>query len=237
MNNLFVFIRLYRNKHWYSLINKKMNKIQVRQSIKGILSRLTCEEKARQSESVFEKLIQHPKFKLAKRIFIYLNTNDEIDTSKIVEHAISSKKDCFIPMVLRHRIGDPRLESIKSRMIMVKLRSIHELNNLALNHYGIREPKENQIKDLEIANPLKSFEECDLFVIPGVAFTLEGRRLGHGKGYYDEFLMEWSERKRSRESFYTIGVCFREQLVENTFAVDGLDFKLDEVLIGSKEVS
>jgi 5-formyltetrahydrofolate cyclo-ligase len=47
----------------------------------------------------------------------------------------------------------------------------------------------------------------DVVVVPGLAFTPDGHRLGQGGGHYDRFLT------RLRPGCLTIGVCFREQLV------------------------
>ena len=41
-------------------------------------------------------------------------------------------------------------------------------------------------------------------LVPGVAFSPNGYRLGRGKGYYDKFLSKYS-------NLFTVGVCFREQ--------------------------
>ena len=46
-------------------------------------------------------------------------------------------------------------------------------------------------------------------VVPGLAFTLDGRRLGYGGGYYDRFLAALPA------SATTVGLCFREQLVDD----------------------
>ena len=44
----------------------------------------------------------------------------------------------------------------------------------------------------------------DFILVPGVAFSPNGYRLGRGKGYYDKFLSKYS-------NLFTVGVCFREQ--------------------------
>ena len=51
--------------------------------------------------------------------------------------------------------------------------------------------------------------ELDVVVVPGLAFTRDGRRLGQGGGHYDRFLT------RLRPDCVTIGACFAEQLVDD----------------------
>jgi len=52
-------------------------------------------------------------------------------------------------------------------------------------------------------NPLN----IDVAVVPGVAFTADGHRLGQGGGWYDRFLADVGDETA------TIGVCFQEQVV------------------------
>jgi len=47
----------------------------------------------------------------------------------------------------------------------------------------------------------------DVVIVPGLAFAVDGRRLGQGGGHYDRFL------PRLRAECLTIGVCYAEQLV------------------------
>ena len=49
----------------------------------------------------------------------------------------------------------------------------------------------------------------DIVVVPGLAFTADGRRLGQGGGHYDRFL------PRLRPGCVTIGAAFAEQLVDD----------------------
>lgn len=210
-----------------------MSKSQLRAQLRQILAKLSESEKLQQSANISQRLIEHPKFQIAKRIFIYLSTENEVDTKKIVAEIISRGKECFIPLVLRNSLTKEQF-SIKTRMLMVKLNSLDEYARLPTNHYGIKEPEVEQLSHLQIAKPLSG--DCfDLFVVPGLGFSLRGERLGHGKAYYDEFLFDWSSRAK-RASFYTIGIGFRQQLVEDTFANDQSDFKIDELLIGGEKV-
>lgn len=63
----------------------------------------------------------------------------------------------------------------------------------------------------------------DVVVVPGLAFTAAGERLGQGGGWYDRFL------SRVREDCTTIGVCFTEQITD-TLPVETHDVKMDHVV-------
>ena len=49
----------------------------------------------------------------------------------------------------------------------------------------------------------------DVVLVPGLAFTADGARLGQGGGHFDRFL------PRLRPDCLTIGVGYREQLVDD----------------------
>ena len=49
----------------------------------------------------------------------------------------------------------------------------------------------------------------DVVVVPGLAFTVDGRRLGQGGGHFDRFL------PRLRAGCVTIGAAFAEQIVDD----------------------
>ena len=68
-------------------------------------------------------------------------------------------------------------------------------------------------------------DEIDLMVVPGVAFTASGDRLGRGKGYYDKYL--------SREGFraYCVGVCYAHQLLKE-LPIESHDKQMNMVVCG-----
>lgn len=63
--------------------------------------------------------------------------------------------------------------------------------------------------------------------MPGVAFTKNGSRLGHGKGYYDTFLH--SLEKIQEKPPYTVALAFKEQ-IEDDVPVHEHDVLINSVL-------
>jgi len=65
----------------------------------------------------------------------------------------------------------------------------------------------------------------DLVVVPGVAFTADGQRLGQGGGWYDRFLPGTGDHTR------TVGVCFSEQ-IRDELPRESHDVSVDCVISG-----
>lgn len=68
----------------------------------------------------------------------------------------------------------------------------------------------------------------DLVVVPGVAFTVNGIRLGHGKGYYDRFLQALMQLPNQSPP-KTIALAFHQQIVKS-IPTSQFDIKIDRVL-------
>jgi 5-formyltetrahydrofolate cyclo-ligase len=199
-------------------------KSNLRRLITGTLKALDPVEIQQQSSDVFERIVNHDRFIEAQLISLYLSTNLEIDTIELLKYALKERKRCFVPYI------DPNKAN---HMLMVELKSMHHYNKLPVNRFGIKEMAsliDDNGEQLEVATDL------DLMIVPGVAFSLDGRRLGHGMGYYDRFLREWDQRRLSSGSnkrLYTIGLALREQLVDDPLAIAGQDYTVDEVLVAA----
>lgn len=74
---------------------------------------------------------------------------------------------------------------------------------------------------LEPTGPAIEVGEIDLVIVPGLAFTTEGDRLGYGQGYYDRFL--------PRVTAANVGVCFTDQLVDE-MPLTASDVRVDTVI-------
>lgn len=82
---------------------------------------------------------------------------------------------------------------------------------LVASKFGIREP----------TGPAIDLDTIGLVIVPGLAFTVVGDRLGYGRGYYDMFL--------PKTAAPSIGVCFQEQIVDE-MPLAAHDVRVDRVV-------
>ena len=121
-------------------------------------------------------------FKNAQKIGVYYPIGSEILTQDIIQELLSNAKEVFLPKV----IGDK-----------IEFRKITDFSSLENGSFDIMEPKDGCQAD----------NELDVIIVPTVAITPEGVRLGYGHGFYDRFL---AENKTA-----TISLTFEKQIVKN----------------------
>ena len=86
---------------------------------------------------------------------------------------------------------------------------------LVKNKFGVLQPKK-----------LNEINKVDIFLIPGLAFDLNGTRLGRGGGVYDKLLADYSDS-------YFIGVSFDEYIFEN-LPIENHDIKMNALITPSR---
>ncbi|KAI8038684.1 hypothetical protein M5D96_008592 [Drosophila gunungcola] len=150
-------------------------KVALRKRMKDALKNLDTEAIARQSRAVTAK---------ATRVSIYLSTTSELDTTALLCEMFRLEKMVFVPTY----------EGTK--MKMVRLRGMDEYENLPLTKWNIKQPDFKEAREDAMTNG----HGIDLFIVPGVAFTRTGARLGHGMGYYDKFLKQHADNASSGRS-------------------------------------
>ncbi|MDY6065884.1 MAG: 5-formyltetrahydrofolate cyclo-ligase [Finegoldia sp.] len=115
-------------------------------------------------KDLLEKLRGLDEFKNSNNFFIFVSCKSEFDTHDLIRDLIEDGKKVYVPFV----VGE-------GQMIYTEVKSFDDLEP---GSYGILEPKE----------PLKSTDNLDFILVPGLAFDKNGYRIGYGGGFYDRFL-------------------------------------------------
>ena len=140
-------------------IREKAHADRNAQPHKDDLSRLIC-----------QKVVESPAYRAARTVLYYVDVRSEVRTRHYLPEALTHGKKIVVPYCV-----DGELE----------LFHLVSMDELALGMYRILEPKA-ELRSL----PAKKVDvgELDFILVPGVAFTREGARMGHGFGYYDKLL-------------------------------------------------
>ena len=175
-----------------------MGKLEIRRDIKLRTKALSLQERQEQSCSVIEQLEQIVAQRKPQVVALFAPLPDEIPIGELAQR-------------LRCRVVMPRVEGDDMEFYDYSLSAMME------GSFGILEPQDTR---------LCHAAEIDLMVVPGVAFTASGSRLGRGKGFYDKYL--------SREGFraYCVGVCYAHQLLEQ-LPTEPHDKPMDMVVSGN----
>ncbi len=148
------------------------------------------------SEALCAQIASLPEFQCARNILLYAAMPTEIDILSLVG---TSGKQFYLPRCEKNH----RLTIFEYPCLLV------------VSPFGIREPAPEP--------PEIDPESLDLALVPGLAFTPEGARLGQGGGYYDRFL------PRLSEGCVTVGIA-PMALIRASLPLDFWDQKLSLVL-------
>ncbi|KAG9320007.1 hypothetical protein KVV02_003112 [Mortierella alpina] len=171
----------------------------IRKDMRIKLATLSPEEISRQSAVVTERLLDMPEFKCSQNVSVYISMHGEICTRDIIKALLDQKKSCYVPRC-KGQIMD-----------MVRIESWEDFLALPKNSWNIPEPTFDQARE----NALDTPRGLDLIVMPGLAFDRTGTRLGHGKGYYDNYLVKANTYNQSvgRPPVVTVALALTEQIV------------------------
>jgi len=170
-----------------------MEKKELRQ--RYLLKRKFIKNKKEKSNDILNYIINNPLYLNANVVALYYSTKDEVDTHDLILYSLLQDKIVLLPKV------------IGKEMIFIK---IDETTRYETSNFKIREPISNE----------PYLGKIDLFIVPGVAFDINGNRLGYGGGYYDKYLKDTNAS--------TIGICFEEQIT-NEIEPEEHDIKVDIV--------
>lgn len=189
----------------------KLAKKVLRKEIRLKVAAISPDDKVKQSRIVTEKVTESRDFQNAKSLSLYLHMDDEIITEDILKTALKRGKKCYIP---RYFMGGNRME-------MVELYDMQDYETLPLTKWNIKQPGDDEKRPEALEQG-----SLDLMLIPGMAFSLKGQRLGRGKGYYDTYLSK-AESLGIRPK--TLALAFNEQIMPE-IPCDSHDFTIDSII-------
>lgn len=225
--------------------NLQKLKKTLRKKTQLTLNKLTLNDIQVQSNLTYNTIINNEIFKKADSIGIYMNLPlSELQTYQIINYSITNNKLVYLPKIVPlskfHDIK--RHENQKSCLHFLNVKTIEEINNLPIKgKYKIREPDFEFNKEVEKSTPTNDLlinkRKLDILFLPGVAFTRTGERLGHGVGFYDDFIQRYEALHGDKPIL--IGLGLKEQLIANDTESNYLhmeehDEPLDYVIINDK---
>ena len=176
------------------------SKAQLRRELKSRCGVLDPVERARQSALVRARVLDLAEWREARSVALFDPRGDEPDIRPLFAEVLRTGRRAAFPG------WDPDNESYCFREVCGE-------GDFLVGRFGLREPS----PDCPRIVP----ESLDLALVPGVAFTLVGARLGRGRGFYDRLLASFRGT--------ACGVCFDFQVLEK-IPVAAHDVKMQRVL-------
>ena len=170
-------------------------KKKIRQKIVQKRKSMSCEEWKRKSDIICNKIMENYKYKESRSVFCYASVGHEVCLTKLIQDALQSGK----------QVAMPKVEGENIRFYL-----IDSMDEMLPGAFGILEPDTARLA-----------KQGELVIVPGVAFSITGERLGYGGGFYDRFLSE--------NDIYSIGAAYDFQMVD-TLPTEPHDKKINLII-------
>ena len=175
-----------------------MDKKELRKAIRLKKQAMTGEDIRRRSASLTWQMQHTAQYRDAKVLYAYLPYNQEVRTEELILQALEEGKKVAVPKVYGEEM----------RFIYIS-----DLEDIEPGAFGIPEP----VADEPVAD-----DPTALVLMPGIAFTEEGGRIGYGGGFYDRFLAK-------EPNHPTVALCYDFQMVEE-LPTEEFDIPVDLVI-------
>jgi 5-formyltetrahydrofolate cyclo-ligase len=182
-------------------ITAQYAKNALRAQVQAQVKQIPAAQREAASTQVRTLLKEQQVWKEAQSVLLYAPLADELDIWPLLAAALSAGRI----------VGLPRFDPNAKGYVACQVQNL--VSEVKIGRFGIREPVE-QCGQL-------SLKRLDLILVPGIAFDLHGRRLGRGKGIYDQLL--------AAASGTFCGVAFDEQIVRE-IPVAPHDIRVNRIL-------
>jgi len=166
----------------------KAQKRSVRSAVLINRKKLNKEIRLHKSKKIFNRLIDISDIKDAKRVMVYVNFQEEVETRDLIEYLWAHDIEVIVPLC------EPKLREMKPSLL-------YSFEELAPGTFGVLEPVKQAIRIIEA-------DTIDVIIVPGLAFDRHGGRIGYGAGYYDRFF-------EKAPNSALIAIAYDEQVIDN----------------------
>lgn len=162
------------------IVANGLSRPALRRQLRQARRQLSPFQQRRAAKNLYRQLAQHPLFRRARHIALYLPNDGEIDPRALLLEAQRRGKTTYLPVLNAW----PR-----TRMAFQRIMPNEQLKP---NRFGIAEPAFRPARQRPIWT-------LDLVLMPLVGFDEQGGRLGMGGGFYDRSLAYRSRRKNGHK--------------------------------------
>ena len=176
-------------------------KLRLRKQIIEHMNSLSKERYTTLSEQIAFSLYEQKEWAEAKTIGITLSMENEVNTYPIIEKAWEEGKKVVVP-------------KCNKEARTMSFRKISNFDQLETVYMNLREPIPALTEEVNA-------DEIDLQIVPGVAYTERGERIGYGGGYYDRYLMHYKGK--------TLSLAYSFQMVDH-IPIEPFDKNVEKLL-------
>lgn len=167
-----------------------------------------AEKHIKKDRRIAERLLSLELVQDADIILMYASFGSEIDTWNISEKLLERHASIAYPLCIEN-----------SEMTFHIAASLSQLRS-SKGKYGICEP--------DSSLPIPALTDKSVCIVPGLAFTEKGGRLGYGGGYYDRFLARHSYLRKISLSY--------EALIASELPIMPYDLRTDIIITEERTV-
>lgn len=175
----------------------------LRKELKEKRHKLSVKEVANKSSYIEIQLDKIISKLNVKNIMLYYSFKNEVSTEKYITKLLNNDFNVILPY-----------SQIPTKAIIPYLIKNPE-KELSKSSFGILEPNIN-------ITPVFPIDKIDVVIIPGIAFDIDGNRMGFGAGFYDRFLIK-------NENMIKVALCYDFQLL-NSIPNEPHDVKMDIII-------
>lgn len=172
-------------------MNTQAMKQSLRQSIIATRLKISEQDRHRLSQQITARITDLEAYQSAKIVLGYLNFGAEFSAEILLRQAIGDGKQVLLPKV----------NSATRQLDIYRVSDLER--DVAPGLWNIREPLPERCTLVE------DLARIDFILLPGVAFSRDGARLGYGGGFYDKLLARLTHQSA------LVAAAFAMQIVES----------------------